>query len=264
MPIIPVKLNNDLVLRKKGIYAELVANNILWNIINAKIVKKIIPFLFQGGTPSALYLKSLRSYMISVFRVIFSTLHRTICNIIILCPIWRPKKTFSTHSTGVLSLVPSLPLICTFFSAEIMRCFSVRFKVHVFTTNKAWSNKPSLAMCAGAFFGTVLPMPTPIINLLAMNTVCFDTHKCIVAAWTAILCLITARTRNIKLFMASNAFFRDFCIFHTISIAHMVACEKPLPLLRHIITASSRPGDTILDCCMGSGSTLDAAHTMWT
>ena len=37
-------------------------------------------------------------------------------------------------------------------------------------------------------------------------------------------------------------------------------CEKPLPLLRHIIEASSRPGDTVLDCCMGSGSTLDAAR----
>jgi adenine-specific DNA-methyltransferase len=37
-------------------------------------------------------------------------------------------------------------------------------------------------------------------------------------------------------------------------------CEKPLPLLRHMITASSRPGDTVLDCCMGRGSTLDAAR----
>ena len=37
-------------------------------------------------------------------------------------------------------------------------------------------------------------------------------------------------------------------------------CEKPLPLLRHIITASSRPGDTVLDCCAGSGSTLEAAR----
>mgnify|MGYP001568131401 FL=1 len=37
-------------------------------------------------------------------------------------------------------------------------------------------------------------------------------------------------------------------------------CEKPLPLLRHIIECSSRPGDTVLDCCAGSGSTLDAAR----
>ena len=37
-------------------------------------------------------------------------------------------------------------------------------------------------------------------------------------------------------------------------------CEKPLPLLRHIIQASSRPGDVVLDCCAGSGSTLDAAR----
>ena len=36
-------------------------------------------------------------------------------------------------------------------------------------------------------------------------------------------------------------------------------CEKPLSLLRHMILASSRPGDLVLDCFMGSGSTLDAA-----
>lgn len=35
--------------------------------------------------------------------------------------------------------------------------------------------------------------------------------------------------------------------------------EKPLPLLRHLIEASSRPGDVVLDPCFGSGSTLEAA-----
>jgi site-specific DNA-methyltransferase (adenine-specific) len=36
--------------------------------------------------------------------------------------------------------------------------------------------------------------------------------------------------------------------------------EKPLPLLRHIITVSSRPGDVVLDSCAGSFSTLEAAR----
>jgi len=36
-------------------------------------------------------------------------------------------------------------------------------------------------------------------------------------------------------------------------------CEKPLPLLEHIIKTSSRPGDVILDCFMGSGSAGEAA-----
>lgn len=31
-------------------------------------------------------------------------------------------------------------------------------------------------------------------------------------------------------------------------------CEKPLPLLEHAIQSSSRPGDVVLDCFMGSGS----------
>lgn len=36
-------------------------------------------------------------------------------------------------------------------------------------------------------------------------------------------------------------------------------CEKPQALLRHIIESSSREGDLILDCFMGSGSTGKAA-----
>jgi site-specific DNA-methyltransferase (adenine-specific) len=39
-------------------------------------------------------------------------------------------------------------------------------------------------------------------------------------------------------------------------------CEKPVPMLRHMIETSSRPGQTILDPFAGSGSTLEAAkHT---
>ena len=36
--------------------------------------------------------------------------------------------------------------------------------------------------------------------------------------------------------------------------------EKPLPLLRHLIEVSSRPGDYVLDCCAGSFSTVEAAQ----
>ncbi|HUU96508.1 MAG TPA: site-specific DNA-methyltransferase, partial [Phycisphaerae bacterium] len=36
-------------------------------------------------------------------------------------------------------------------------------------------------------------------------------------------------------------------------------CEKPLALMEHIIRASSRAGATVLDCCMGSGTTGLAA-----
>jgi len=36
-------------------------------------------------------------------------------------------------------------------------------------------------------------------------------------------------------------------------------CEKPLDLLRHIVRASSRPGDTVCDPCCGSGASGVAA-----
>jgi site-specific DNA-methyltransferase (adenine-specific) len=55
--------------------------------------------------------------------------------------------------------------------------------------------------------------------------------------------------------------YTDVWDFSTVSTAPgKHPCEKPLPLLRHIITASSRPGDTVLDCCAGSFSTLEAAQ----
>lgn len=39
-------------------------------------------------------------------------------------------------------------------------------------------------------------------------------------------------------------------------------CEKPLPLLRHIISASSRPGALVVDCFAGSGNTGIAARQL--
>jgi adenine-specific DNA-methyltransferase len=39
-------------------------------------------------------------------------------------------------------------------------------------------------------------------------------------------------------------------------------CEKPLVLLEHMIAASTRPGDVVLDTFAGSGATLDAARRL--
>lgn len=39
-------------------------------------------------------------------------------------------------------------------------------------------------------------------------------------------------------------------------------CEKPIPLLQHIIHVSTKPGHTVLDAFMGSGATGDAALSM--
>jgi len=39
-------------------------------------------------------------------------------------------------------------------------------------------------------------------------------------------------------------------------------CEKPIAMLEHIISASSRPGAVVLDCFAGSGNTLVAAKSL--
>jgi site-specific DNA-methyltransferase (adenine-specific) len=38
--------------------------------------------------------------------------------------------------------------------------------------------------------------------------------------------------------------------------------EKPIALLEHIIKTSTRPGDMVLDFCMGNGTTLKAAQNL--
>lgn len=49
----------------------------------------------------------------------------------------------------------------------------------------------------------------------------------------------------------------DFATVNTYPGKH--PCEKPLDMMRHIVRASSRPGDLVLDCFCGSGATLRAA-----
>ena len=39
-------------------------------------------------------------------------------------------------------------------------------------------------------------------------------------------------------------------------------CTKPLEMMEHIIATSSRPGDVVLDCFLGSGSTAVAARNL--
>ena len=39
-------------------------------------------------------------------------------------------------------------------------------------------------------------------------------------------------------------------------------CEKPIPMLEHMIAVSSRPGDAVLDPFAGSGSTGVAAKAL--
>jgi len=39
-------------------------------------------------------------------------------------------------------------------------------------------------------------------------------------------------------------------------------CAKPLAMMRHIVNTSSRPGDVVLDCFLGSGTTAVAAREL--
>ena len=55
----------------------------------------------------------------------------------------------------------------------------------------------------------------------------------------------------------------DVWMFNTVSpYPGKHPCEKPLPMLEHMITASTKPGWTILDPFAGSGSTLVAARNL--
>jgi len=57
--------------------------------------------------------------------------------------------------------------------------------------------------------------------------------------------------------------YTDVWDFPTVAAYHgKHPCEKPLAMMRHIISASSRPGDTVLDCFAGSGVTGEAAFQL--
>ena len=63
--------------------------------------------------------------------------------------------------------------------------------------------------------------------------------------------------------VASRAHSTDVWSFPTVApYPGKHPCEKPEALLRHIITTSSRPGQTILDPFAGSGSTLAVARSL--
>jgi len=54
--------------------------------------------------------------------------------------------------------------------------------------------------------------------------------------------------------------YTDVWTFPTVArYADKHPCEKPLAMMEHIVTASSRPGAVVLDCFMGSGATGEAA-----
>ena len=64
-------------------------------------------------------------------------------------------------------------------------------------------------------------------------------------------------------FATADAPYTDVWEFKTVPTRqgkHL--CEKPQALLQHIIQSSSRPGDVVLDCFAGSGSTLVAAKNL--
>ena len=50
-----------------------------------------------------------------------------------------------------------------------------------------------------------------------------------------------------------DAPYTDVWEFNTVRRKGKHICEKPLDMARHIVTLSSRPGDTVLDCFAGSG-----------
>lgn len=68
----------------------------------------------------------------------------------------------------------------------------------------------------------------------------------------------------VRPFFASDSRpYTDVWTFATVpSYAGKHVCEKPLGMMEHIVATSSRPGDVVLDCFMGSGATIEAARNL--
>jgi len=64
-------------------------------------------------------------------------------------------------------------------------------------------------------------------------------------------------------FVSAKVPYTDVWDFETVgNYPGKHVCEKPAPMLRHIISASSKPGAVVLDAFGGSGSTANAARQL--
>lgn len=111
MPVITVKLNNDLIGGNDGINAKLAVDYLLTQILNPKLVKQGIAKYFQFvRTKSRLLCVHLDQHGMA-FGVCISALKRAVCNIVRLYTRRRPLKGTTTNLANVFGLIAALIFI---------------------------------------------------------------------------------------------------------------------------------------------------------
>jgi len=122
MPIIPIKLYDQLACRHKCVYAKLIVQNVLWNIVCANIIKQSISNALNTCRRYLLLYAIYTQQVCSSFRVFVSTFYRTILDVITQATRGRPGKVFATNLAHVMYAVTTLPLDLVFQTAEIVSC----------------------------------------------------------------------------------------------------------------------------------------------
>lgn len=122
MPVITVKLNDEIERWDKGIYTELAIDKVLWNEVNPSFLQKIIAYLLRLSALTLLQFLVHCNKALPVFWIGVSASDGTILDIRSLCPTWRPRKFCATRFTSKLVSIASLPCYLVFQAAKVSRC----------------------------------------------------------------------------------------------------------------------------------------------
>lgn len=122
MPVVPIKLNNQVVSWYESINQEFLANQILWEVINPKLIENTVSYPFDLGHFHGLLLNVHVQQHFSTGRVCVTALDRTVQDVEFPTSRsgWRPLKTVLTYFTGMCGLIPTLPFIVMFCGTEVV------------------------------------------------------------------------------------------------------------------------------------------------
>lgn len=109
VPIITVKLNNDIMVRQKSVNGKFISYELLGFIGYANSIKYLMTHPFQAVRRQYLLFEIHIPKHLCSFRVFIPAMNRAIGRIIIFLAGWRPLELFTTNFTGVLDFIPALP-----------------------------------------------------------------------------------------------------------------------------------------------------------
>lgn len=156
MPVIAIELDDKRQGRNKCIYAELVADDVLFFVWDSDSIKDgisgALKFVWMHGELLGVHFHQ----CLSAFWVFISARKRTVCDIVRLTARWRPLERFPANLAGMFRFVASLPFVGVFFGAK--KVFPVQLMlldVNRLSTHRARPNFAGFSLWPSGFSVTL-------------------------------------------------------------------------------------------------------------